>query len=197
MMLLCFEAQAQIYICVDENGQRHYSDKRCPGKKLTQAASVDKRGQERAPDNVQIFGSAIQLLKRSYALLTIYEPENREYSELYNAVSRAEMKHMRFMSNPMPSRYNNYSPFNKDTQARIIASISDACRYRGYFSVCAAMEGNPWIAKLEMNYHREELRTNYSHSSSNSDFCDKAVDAREGGVISDDLMAYFCSSAAN
>lgn len=186
------EVNAQIYICVDTNSQRHYSDKKCPQKKRRQEGSIDKTGKAHATSNVKMFSSVLRLLKRSYALLTIYEPGNQEYSELYNRVTTAELKHMRFLSNPIRSQFSNYNPLGKQLQKRVIQSISDACRNRGYFSVCATIEGNPWISQTERDEFLSDMENKYASVSEDNSLCDRAVDANTGGVISDEMKTFFC-----
>ena len=188
---------AQIFICEDETGRKHYSDKRCPLQNqnisgvMNKSGTINKLGKLEIPEEIRAYTSAIQVIKQGFTLLTIREPRNREYADVYQLVTQAERRHQIFISNPDEKRFKTYRPFSVENQQRMIRSLSDACRKRGYFSICSAIEGNPWLTNEEkalLNSMTEEQRFRKNDKSS----CDKATVAHSGGVISDKMLLYFC-----
>ncbi len=200
ILLCCNEVSAQIFICVDENGRKHYSDKRCPVKKTSSnknnSATINRFGKLEIPDAVKAYSVAIRVIKEGFSFLATREPENAEYVNIYRMVARAERRHLDFIANPSSDRFQSYQPFNRDDKKIIIASLSNACRIRGYFTICSTIEGNPWLSEEELRHLTDNWPRRSLDGSADSS-CDKATTANTGGVISDKMMRYFCEKESN
>jgi len=196
LIITCWTSiNAQIFICVDGNGQRHYSDKRCPTSKGQKTESFSEKGKIVPPKSVTVFTAAIKLVKQSFALLTIYEPTNDTYQSLYQRSLQIELKHQRFISSPNRRKFNRYNPFGMDLQTRIITNLSEACRVKSYMTICSTLEGNPWIATLENEYSSQTTEASHDVNKEQRDkLCKKATNAHSGGVISNSMLAYFCKT---
>ena len=182
------EVSAKIYICVDDAGKRHYSDKRCPttsGKKSESYSMTDK---VIAPRNVVAFTAVLKLSRESLALLMILEPQDGTYKVLYKDISKAQTRHRQFIASPQRSRFRGYNPMGLALQNRLIASMSKACRQRGHMSICGAIEGNPWFSIQESDFYNAN---SISRAMVNK-YCEKANRAHEGGVISNQMRTSFC-----
>lgn len=188
---------AKIFICVDETGRKHYSDKHCPRQNqnvtgtMNKSGTINKLGKLEIPEEIRVYTSAIQVIKQGFTLLISREPQNREYADVYQLVTVAERRHQMFISNPDEKLFETYLPLSAGERERMISSLSDACRQHGYFSICSAIEGNPWLSKEEQNLlnsmpEQQRFRERDTFS------CDKATSAHSGGVISDKMLMYFC-----
>ena len=199
VLLLCVTQtiNAQVFICVDEKDRKHYSDKRCvlSGKNTTgsmdKSGTINEHGNLEIPENIRAYTSAIQVVKQLFTLLTSREPANREYTDVYKLVSEAEQRHQVFISNPDSKRFQTYSPFSAENQQRMIRSLSQACRKQGYFSICSAIEGNPWLSASE-KVLRDGMTDEEKFVKTDATSCEKATEAHGGGVISDKMLLYFC-----
>ena len=104
LILCCTELSAQIFICVDENGRKHYSDKRCPAKKSsankTKSATINRNGKLEIPEEVKAYSVAIRVIKEGFSFLASREPNNAVYVRIYRMVARAERRHLNFIANP-------------------------------------------------------------------------------------------------
>ena len=198
----CADLSAQIYICVDESGRKHYSDKRCPAKKqnnagkMSSSGTINKFGNLEIPENIKAFSIAIRVIKEGFSFLATREPANAEYIRIYRMVANAERRHLSFIANPDEDRFTSYRPFNQSNQDIIISSLSNACRMRGYFTICSTIEGNPWLASVEQRHLADGWpRKSIEEGADKS--CEKAASANTGGVISDKMMRYFCEKESN
>jgi len=188
LSLFSTDISAKIYICVDEQGKRHYSDKRCPTTpgKVSQSYAMTNRVV--APQNVIAYSSVLKLARESLALLMILEPTDSTYINLYDDVSVAQRRHSNFINNPDRSRFRGYNPLGLASQKRLIAGLSSACREQGHMSICGAIEGNSWFSSQATDFFQIK-----SQSQTNaSQHCDKATRAHAGGVISLEMRNSFC-----
>ena len=202
LLFLCTtELSAKIFICIDDKGRKHYSDKRCPlpGQKIDGTVSklgiANRYGKLEIPDEIKAYTAAIQVIRHSFSVLSDREPANQGYKMLLQLVTYAEQKHTRFIQTPDESRFGTYQPFSNANLNEIVASLSDACRIHGYFSICSAIEGNTWISKEEKRYLSEQNNRKASDTNRKKS-CDKANVAHTGGVISDKMVRYFCRKDA-
>ncbi|NNJ72690.1 MAG: DUF4124 domain-containing protein, partial [Enterobacterales bacterium] len=148
------DISAKIFICVDEQGKRHYSDKRCPttSGKVSQSYAMTNRVV--APQNVITYSAVLKLARESLALLMILEPNDSTYINLYDDVSTAQRRHSNFINNPDRRRFRGYNPLGLASQNRLIAGLSSACREQGHMSICGAIEGNSWFSSQATDFFK-------------------------------------------
>ena len=182
--------QAKIFICIDEQGRKHYSDKMCPRKIAKQTEYYRVKGKTIPPKNVTDYTPVLKLARESLALLQLIEPDQLVYSALYDTINKAHNRHVHFLSFPESKRFARYDPLGTSLQQQLIATLSTACRIRGHLTICAAIEGNPWFTALEQEYfdlYKENFRLTKR-------FCEKAESAHIGGVISRQMQNFFCQT---
>jgi hypothetical protein len=197
LLSLCYlpDTSARIYVCVDNNGARHYSDKKCPTANTKRTETINKLGKKNIPDSVLAFTPMIQVLKRALTLINKQTTDKSIYTRAHRSILQAERNHTNFISQQQSSFTENYSPFDKIELLSLIAAISYACRSEGMMSICGVIEGNNWLKQQETNY-LEDLEMKGLNllvtSERQNKLCNKARTAHTGGVITRNMRNYFC-----
>ncbi len=189
------QVEGAIYVCVDNNGARHYSDKKCAINKALKSEVMNNSGKYSLPDSVQKFTHIIQMLKNTLSLINQQTPGVDLYQRAYKYSLDADSKHNKFLSirhKTMPVKYN---PFEPEKLTKIIAAISKGCRIDAYMTVCGAIEGDDWLSTEEQNYRQKQRAGDfqyYATPQNNKLLCEKAKRANQGGVISKGMQEVFC-----
>ncbi|MCP3674104.1 MAG: DUF4124 domain-containing protein [Gammaproteobacteria bacterium] len=184
--------EGSIYVCIDGNGARHYSDKKCPISNKFKTEVINDFGKAAFPDSVLEFSPIIQIMKRTLALAAEQMPDKELYRKAYQYTLDAEVGHLRYMSTTHKEVSNNYNPFDPVKLVDIIAAISDSCRSHGYMSICGAIEGNYWLSGEEQRFLKNAQNKPLSSPSNQKKFCEKAKIANQGGLISRRMLGSFC-----
>ncbi len=185
-------AEGRIYVCIDENEARHYSDKKCPINNKFKTEVINDLGKVTLPNSVLEFTPIIQIVKRTLALAAEQIPNKALYRKAYQYTLDAEIAHQRYMSKTHKKVPNNYNPFDPVKLVDIIAAISDSCRAQGYMSICGVIEGNYWLNGEEQMFLKNAQNKPIITPSNQKKFCEKAKIANQGGVISRRMLDSFC-----
>ena len=163
---------------------------------MSNSGTINKFGNLEIPEEIKAFSIAIRVIKEGFSFLATREPTNTEYVRIYRMVANAERRHLNFISNPDTRQFTTYRPFDTTNQEIIITSLSNACRMRGYFTICSTIEGNPWLASVEQRHLADAWPRKHIDEGADRS-CEKATSANTGGVISDKMMRYFCEKESN
>jgi len=195
LLFLPRPAEARIYICVDEKGTRHYSDKKCPINKKLKTEVINNLGKAVIPDSILEFTPIIQIIKRTLTVINEQIPNNDLYKRALKYSIEAELFHNKFLTKRHKVFPKDYNPFEPVKLVNIIAAISHGCRSQAYMTICAAIEGNYWLNGEEQIYlkQQQESGLHYVVTEANSkSYCKKATIANQGGVVSHKIVQYFC-----
>lgn len=197
LVLLFFSppVEGKIYVCIDGNGARHYSDKKCPINNKFKTEVISDLGKVTLPNSVLEFTPIIQIVKRTLALAAEQMPNKELYRKAYQYTLDAEIAHQRFLSQKHKKVPYNYNPFDPVKLVDIIAAISDSCRTQGYMSICGVIEGNYWLNGEEQIFLTKLQKKNNQPKIAGANqkkYCEKAKMANLGGVISRRMLASFC-----
>jgi len=190
-------SEGRIYVCIDGNGTRHYTDKKCPINSKFKTEVINDLGKVTLPNSVLEFTPIIQIVKRTLALAAEQMPDKELYRKAYQYTLDVEIAHQSFMSKAHKKVPNNYNPFDSVKLADIIAAISDSCRIQGYMSICGVIEGNYWLNGEEQLFLKKSQNQPMIIPSNQKKFCEKAKTANQGGVISRRMLDSFCLKTKN
>ena len=190
-------AEGRIYVCIDGNGARHYSDKKCPLNRQFKTEVINDLGKVTLPDSVLEFTPIIQIVKRTLSLAAMQIPDKELYRKAYQYTLDAEVTHQTFLSKAHKKVPLNYNPFDPVKLVDIIAAISDSCRNQGYMSICGVIEGNYWLNGEEQIFLKKSQNQPMVTPSNQKKFCEKAKIANQGGVISRRMLDSFCLKTKN
>ena len=99
------------------------------------------------------------------------------------------------MHKTYPKEYNPFKPVPLES---IITAISHACRAKAYMTACGIIENNYWLSAEEQIYLKKQMEKGIQvtrTAATKKQFCVKAKFASNGGVISQNMVTYFCKSS--
>lgn len=198
MFFLSSHLEGAIYICVNSQGIEHYSDKKCTADKTVKMEVINDLGKAIIPKYILEYTPIIQTVKRALRLIKQQTPDNKLYQKAYDDSVTAENDHNNYISTKHKTYPNKYNPFKSASLKNIIASISHACRAKAYMTACGIIENNYWLNNEEQKHLKKQLEKGIQikRTAANKKlFCEKAKRASKGGVISLNLVKYFCETS--
>jgi len=198
ILFLPTQVEGQIYICVDKNGFHHYSDKKCPTDKKLKEEIMNDYGKKVLPDYILEYRPIIQSVKRVLALLIQYQPDSELYQKAYTNTEEIEKLHNKFLDTHQKTAPTKYDPFITKKADSIVAAISRGCRFEAHMTVCGMIESNQWLFDKEQTYIKARFENELFYEITESDrklYCEKAERANQGGVVSRNMMEYFCTKS--
>jgi len=190
------ETSAGIFVCIDANGQKSYSDKKCPPSNKKKSQVINDLGRTTVPDSILQFTAIIKVVKRTLRVVIDQSPDNGLYRRAYRYTQDAEVNHRKYLSKQHKNYPINYNPFAPIELSDIISAISGSCRINGFMTVCGAIESNYWLNGEEQIYLSKSRVSAYTNSTKGNDIalCNKAKRANYSGVVSGRVVDYFCKA---
>jgi hypothetical protein len=159
---------------------------------------VNDLGKTTIPKYILEFTPTIQTVKRALRLIKQHRPENNLYQRAYSYSVIAEKRHNKYIAFKHKTYPEEYKPFKPAPLNEIIAAISHACRSEAYMTACGIIESNNWLSDEEQDYMKKQSDKGILINRTATDkklFCEKSKHASNGGVISKNLVNYFCETS--
>jgi len=184
-----------IYICLDNKGIKHYSDKKCPIKKTVKTVIIKDLGKTSIPNSILEFTPIIQNVKAALRFIKELIPDNELYQTAYGYTLTTERSHNNYIATKHRSHPKIYSPFDPIKLEHIVAAISHACRAEANMTICGVIESNYWLSGEEQIYLKNQIQKDIHLRVTAIDknkLCEKAKLASQSGVISRKMVDNFC-----